>query len=393
MITFVQVRRFLAVVLLSVGLWSCPGKYDNVPDASEKETHAMKERYTALMDEAKKIEPGLGTNLIHHFSSGILSQTTLDDYNKLASKFISEVKSGKFDSVEYAGGKSPGKVRLLLVSLKDKKGAIPFVKGAEGWKIDDIEAAFGSYDKELNIKGAAPADEPSSLASLATLMDPQSSSLDRLQSALDLAVSKDKTTAEKFAGKEKDPWAKTALLYAVWKSGGTCEAFATAYPAKKQLISELYDNDSDSFATLTIGLTSCAASSKKLAPTLKVYKVCYEAEPGPRSVFAGPPDEKSNPPLVDLADAQPLLILKAAVKQSIAYEQDPVANILVGSLHGEKKSKFYQFVTKQARARGKIAAVAKLWTEKMAARDVEEPAGTEEGGTPTDNADNKAGAK
>ncbi len=391
MSTFSQVRLLMVVALLSVGLWSCPGKYENVPDATEKETHAMKERYTALIDEAKKVESGQETNLIHHFSSGILSRTTPADFKEKAAKFVSEVKTGKFDSVDYSGGKSPGKVRLLIVSLQDKKGAIPFVKGAEGWKIDDIEAAFGKYDKELNIKGVTPADEPSALASLAVLMDSQSSSLDKVQAALDLAISKDKATAEKFSKNEKDPWAKTALLYAVWKSGGSCEPFAAAYPSRKETISELYDNDSDSYTTLTIGLTTCAASSKKLAPMLKVYKVCYEAEPGPRSIFAGPPDDKSNPPLVDLADAQPMLILKAAVKQAIAYEQDPVANILVGSLHGEKKSKFYQFVTKRAKGRGKIAAVAKLWTEKMAARDVEEPAGTEEGGEP--KADQNSGTK
>jgi len=79
---------------------------------------------------------------------------------------------------------------------------------------------------------------------------------------------------------------------------------------------------------------------------------------------------------VALADAQPGFIIKAAIKSKYRYEEDPVANIVVGALHGIQKSKFYQFVTKKAGSSGASGKVAKAWVEKMAQRDKEEPLGT-----------------
>ncbi len=371
-------RRFLrtagavsSCLIVALALAGCPGKYDSAPQADERETQAMKERYQALIDEAKKLEAGAELDLLHHFSSAVLTQTKKDAFIAQAKAFMESAKAGKFDGLEISGGRAPGKVRLLLLSAGDAKGAVPFVKGADGWKLDDVEAGFGKFDKELNIKGTPPANPPSSLASLSVFQDTQASSLDKVQAALDLALAKDKQTAEKYAGEEKDAWAKAALQYALWKSGGSCDPFAAAFPIAADKQTELYDNDTDAYRTLIKGLTECAGESKSLGTMLQVYKGCHQAEAGPRSEYVDP--------VVAMADKNPELVLKAALKARIEYDQDPVANILVGALHGEKKSPFYSFVQKKAGRRGRLPKLAQEWVDKMAKRDELEPPGSEEG--------------
>lgn len=360
--------------LVLIPMWGCSGKYDAAPVASQKETEAMKERYQALIDETKKIQPGQELDLLHHFSTAVLSQTEPDTFSKQAGQFLAHVKAGKLDGWDVDGGRAPGKVRLLLVSTGLGKGAIPFVKGAEGWKLDDVEAALGQFDKELDIKGTAPAANPSPLAALAVFQDPQSSAVDRTLAGLDLAVAKDRKTAEKYVDDEKDAWARTALRFAIWKAGGACEPFAKAFPIDGQKQQQMYDNDSDAYRTLLKGLAECAGTSGNLDPVLQVYLGCRNVEAGPRSEYVDP--------VVEVANAQPELVLKAALKAKIAYEQDPVANIVVGALHGEQKSAFYQFATKHAGARSATAALAKEWLDKMAERDKLEPPGSEGGASP-----------
>ena len=369
-ISKLMMGTFVTLAMLWTG---CPGKYDNAPEATAQETGAMKERYQALINEAKKIGEGQELDLLHHFSSPTLSQTKPAEFKSLASPFVALAKSGKLDSLEITGGRAPGKVRLLLITTEAGKGAIPFVKRADGWKLDDVETAFGKYEKEADIKGTAPAPSPSSLASLAVLQDPQASSYDLVQAGLELAEAKDKATADKFAATQKPGWAKTALLYAAWKSGGACEPFSKAFPIANEEQKELYDSDTDSYRTLLKGLTDCAGSSDKLGPTLKVYKGCHAVDGGARSEYVDP--------VVAMANAKPELVLKAALQAKLAYEQDPVANILVGALHGEQKSAFYTFLSTHAGGRGKTAKLAKEWFDKMATRDEIEPPGSEEGGT------------
>jgi hypothetical protein len=361
-------------LLLCTSLWGCPGRYDSAPAAEQKETEAMKERYQALIAEAKKLAPGQELDLLHHFSSAVLSQTKPETFQQLAAKFIADVKAGKLDQLEITGGRAPGKVRLLLLATSEAKGAIPFVKGAEGWKLDDVEAALGKYDKELDIKGTAPAAKPSPLAALAVFQDAQSAALDRVLAALDLAVAGDRATAEKYSEAEKDAWARTALHYAAWKGGAACEPFAQAFPIDGKKQQKMYDNDSDAYRTLLKGLTECAGKSGRLEPVMQVYLGCSKVEAGPRSEYVDP--------VVEMANAQPELVLQAALKAKIDYDQDPVANILVGALHGEQKSAFYQFVGKHASGRSATARLAKDWVDKMAERDKLEPPGTEGGATP-----------
>ena len=82
--------------------------------------------------------------------------------------------------------------------------------------------------------------------------------------------------------------------------------------------------------------------------------------------------------MVALANAKPDFILRAAANLNYPYEKDPVANIVVGALHGEQKSGFYNYLhktgVKKRRRKGKIA---NLWVEKMAERDQLEPPGSE----------------
>ncbi len=352
----------LGLLTTATGSWGCSGKYDNAPEASRVEFEAIRERYQALIDEARKAGDGRELDLLHHFGQAVLSRTETKTFEKLAARFVANVKTGKLDEIEAYGGRAPGKVRLLLVSTDGGKGAIPFVKGADGWKLDDVEAAFGKYDKDLDIMGTVRASASSELAALASLQDPQASSLDRVQAALELAEAGNRRTTEKYASGEKSPWPRAALLYAVWKSGGTCEPFAQAFPIEGDEQQRMYDDDTKAYRALLRGLIECASSSGKLPPVLRVYLGCHAAaESGPRSEYVDP--------VVKMADARPELVLEASVKARIAYEKDPVANILVGALHGEGESPFYQFVNRHARGRSRTARLARLWVAKMAERE------------------------
>jgi hypothetical protein len=255
------------------------------------------------------------------------------------------------------------------VKTPDGKGVIPFVQSSDGWKFDDVDLAFGKFRDEVNLDGNMPASPPSILSALSVLQDPQASDTDKVEAGIGLADSKDKKTAEKFAGLQKKPWPKSALLYAAWKAGGPCEPFAAAYPAKAEFQNELYDADTESFRTLLKGLADCAAASKKLMAAIKLYKGCYLVEGGARSEYVEP--------VVALANAKPAYILKAAVRLGYKYEEDPVANIVVGALHGEQGSAFYQYLHKVAQGRGKVAKLASFWVDKMAERDKLEPPGSE----------------
>lgn len=360
----------LTSTLLAAGLVACPGKYDNTPKADAAVTEAMQERYKALIAEAKEIESGQQLELLHHFTSAILSQTEMQAFEKKAADFVSRVKAGKLDEVQFEGGRAPGKARLLLVDAPFAKGAVPFVKGADGWKIDDIEAGFGKYDKELNIKGNAPAKPPSSLAALALLKDPQADSIELVDAALSLARAKDRKSAEKYVAKVDAAWPKAALLYAVWRSGGKCEPFAKAFPIAGEKQKSLWERDTGNFRTLLKGLCECAAKAESSLPMMRVYKGCHQVEGGPRSEYVDP--------VVEMANARPGALLAVSLKVGIPYDQDPVANILVGALHGEKESAFYQYLHKHDRGRGPTHRLARQWVELMAKRDVEEPPGSED---------------
>ncbi|MBN2492998.1 MAG: hypothetical protein JXR96_00300 [Deltaproteobacteria bacterium] len=359
----------LAVALLGAGLPACSdSKYESAPKASDKETQLMKERFQALVSEAKTLEPGGEYNLLHHFGDAALTCVKPADFKAKAAAFAKDAAAGKYDQVEYRGGRDPGKVRLLLITAGQSKGALPFVKSADGWMLDDVDIGLGDYQKEPNTKGSTPAKPPSPLAAIAVLIDDQASAMERTAAAIELATAKDKETADKYAAKEKDPWPKAALLYAAWQAGGACEPFAKAFPIDGEQQKEIYENDTPSYRTLIQALSKCAAESKGIAPALQLYRACHKAEGGPRSEYVDP--------VVAMADAQPMHVLKASLKAGIKYEEDPVANILVGALHGEQRSPFYQFVTKHAGERGPTAKLAKEWVDKMAERDKLEPPGT-----------------
>ncbi len=360
----------LASTLLAAGLVACPGKYDNTPKADAAVTEAMQERYKALIAEAKEVEAGQELKLLHHFTAAILSQTEMQAFEKMAADFVSRVKAGEFDQVQFEGGRAPGKARLLLVDASFAKGAVPFVKGADGWKIDDIEAGFGTYDKELNIKGNAPAKPPSSLAALALLKDPQADSIELVDAALSLARAKDRKSAEKYAAEIDSAWPKAALLYAVWRAGGECEPFAKAFPIAGEEQKSLWERDTGNFRTLLKGLCECAAEAESSLPMTRVYKGCHQVEGGPRSEYVDP--------VVEMANARPDALLAVSLKAGIPYDQDPMANILVGALHGEKESAFYQYLHKHDRGRGPSHRLARQWVALMAKRDVEEPPGSED---------------
>jgi hypothetical protein len=340
-----------------------------MPKATEKERIAIQQRYQAFIEEAKKLKAGQELKLLHHFSYAVLTQTRVEDFQASMAKFMNKAKAGQLDENDFSGVRSPGKVRLLLLSNALGSGAIPFVKGAEGWKLDDLKAACGQYDKDLNTSGVQPKSTPSSLSALATFQDPQASSLERTQAAIDLAEAKDGRTAQRFVDKESSPWTKTALLFAIWKSGGTCEAFASAFPLDGPQQKNLYDNDTTTYRVLLTGLTECAGSSQQLSPTLKVYRACQKVASGPRSEYVDL--------LVAMANKNPKMVLRAALKTRIAYEKDPVANILVGALHGEQKSPFYQHLKGIKKKRNRISKLAKKWFAKMAQRDEIEPPGSE----------------
>jgi hypothetical protein len=368
-------------------LWSgCQDKYERLPEASEKEVQALKERYQALIGESKKLNDGNSMKLLHHFSNAALTNTQPADFKAKASKFIADAASGKLDNVKIRGARAPGKVRVLLVTVDGDKGVIPFVQTGDGWKFDDVDLTFGDTQKEPNLEGSAPASPPSILVAIASLQDAQANELDLVQAAIRLAAANDRATAEKFLPRIKKPWAKAALLYAVWKSGGACEPFARAFPIDGEKQTEMYNNDDDSYQTLLHGLFECAFTSKSFEPTMRIYVGCYKVEGGARSEYVDP--LVGNPKLepehikVGLANQKPNLIVKAALKAKYKYEEDPVANIIVGGLHGEKKTGFYQYIYNKARGGGKAGNLAKDWVEKMGIRDEMEPPGEEGGGQP-----------
>jgi hypothetical protein len=359
-----------------VALWlmgGCGSKYDKAPPANDKETHAMRERYQALLDKARQVKPGDEIALLQHFSPAVLSHMSQADFTRLAGAFVQEVQAGKFDKFELRSGKAPGKVRLLLFSVAKGQGVVPFVQSADGWKMDDVELAFLAAEKDPELKGVAPRKPPSALASLSILQDPQASGMERMRAALALAAGADRVTAERFAAGEQDPWARTALLFAAWKGGAACEPFAQAFPVEGERQTELYEADSDAFRSLLKGLFECATAAKDPDLTLRIYQACHKVEGGPRSEYVDP--------VVELANAQPDHILQASLRARIPYDQDPVANIVVGALHGEQKSAFVQHVTQDAGKRGKTSALSRAWVEKMAERDKLEPP-QPEGGPP-----------
>jgi hypothetical protein len=373
-------NRYLAavgIVLLGALLWSsCQDKYERLPEATAKELEALSERYLALVEEAKKLKDTDSMKLLHHFSHAALSSIQPDAFNALAKKYIAQATSGELDKVKIKGARSPGKVRVLLVDAPEGSGIIPFVQSADGWKIDDIGPAFLDFSKEPNLEGNMPAQPPSSLASIVVLQDPQASETDVVQAAIILAASKNKATAETYAASEKKPWAKAALLFAVWKSGGSCDSFAEAFPIDGEKQKELYDSDTESYRTMLKGLTECAGESDKPDAALKVYRGCYKVEGGARSEYVDP--------VVELANKKPEYIVKAALKTKFKYEEDPVANIVVGAIHGEKEMAFHQYIHQKAKGGGKIGRLAQDWVEKMAKRDEMEPAGTHDGDKPAE---------
>lgn len=377
----------LGTLLMGIMLWSgCQDKYERLPAASENEVQALKERYQALIDEAKKIKDGNPLQLLHHFSSATLTNIQPDDFKAKAGKFIADAASGNLDGVKIRGARAPGKVRVLLVTVGGNKGVVPFVQTGDGWKFDDVDLAFGDTQKEPDFQGSTPASPPSILAAIVSLQDAQASELDQVQAALQLAEVKDKATAEKFLSGAKKPWPRAALLYAVWKSGGACEPFAKAFPIDGVKQTEMYDSDYDSYRALLHGLFECAFTSNDFEPTMRIYTACYKVEGGARSEYVDPlvgnPQMEAEHLKVGLANRKPDLIVKAALKAKYKYEEDPVANIIVGGLHGEKKTGFYQYIYKTARGGGKAGDLAKAWVEKMGKRDEMEPAGEAGGGQP-----------
>jgi len=360
-------KKIISILGISIFLvTACQSKYERLPKASTQEVEALTQRYHALVAEAKKAQdPNV---LLRHFSHAILTKISPADFAAKAKPFISSAAAGELDKVKIKGARAPGKVRVLIVKTSAGKGAIPFVQSSDGWKIDDVDAAFGDFEKELNLDGHMPAAQASMLSFLSIFQDPQSSVNDRVQAALGLADTKDSAVIATLLAKEKKIWAKTALGYAAWKTGAACDSFAKAFPIDADSQKELYDSDSDSFRILLTGLCQCAASSDSPAATIKVYRGCHNIEGGARSEYVDP--------VVALANKKPAFILTAALKTKFPYEEDPVANIVVGAIHGEKKAGFYRYIYKKARSRGKSGKLAKSWVKKMKTRDEEEPAGT-----------------
>jgi hypothetical protein len=288
-------------------------------------------------------------------------------FQEKASKFIGEVGAGKWDKLEVRGARAPSRVRLLLITTAAGKGNVPFVQATGGWKLDDVDIAFGDFVKKFNDKGTVPAFPPQITASLAMLQDPLASPKEKIKEALRLADAANKDLLASLLQEDNPSAVKAALLYAQWKAGaGTCEAYSKVFPIDKAQQKELFDGDVDSYRVMLAGLIECAATSKDSEPMLRLYKGCHQAEDATRSEYVEP--------VVQLATAKPELVLKAAVQANLKFEEDPVANIVVGALHGEAQSPMVQLLNKQAKGSGKQAGVAKLWVEKMAARDQEEPA-------------------
>jgi len=364
----------LSVIVMTAALGAaCQGKYERLPAASAKDEAALVERYKALVAEAKGVQPAGALKLLHHFSDAALSGISPEAFRGLAKGFIGQAAAGAYDAVDFRGAREPSKVRLLLVTVGGQKGAVPFVQTGLGWKIDDVAIGLGDLTKEPNLKGSMPVTPASALVSVVVLQDPQAGSLDKVRAALELAAAKDGAAAEPFLKGESSPWVRAALRFAQWKGGGDCAGFGRAFPVAGDVQAELYDDDSDAFRQLLGGLTECAGTTGQADLVLKVYRGCHAVEGGARSEYVEP--------VVALANLKPDLILQAALKAGYPYEEDPVANIVVGALHGEADSPFIQHLMEAASKRGKIADLAKSWMEKIAERDkLEPPPGAEGAG-------------
>ena len=119
----------LGALLVGVFFWSgCQDKYERLPAATDREFEALSERYQALIDEATKLKDGDPLALLHHFSNATLTMIQPDAFRAKAAKFISDAASGKLTNVKIRGARSPGKVRLLLVSTPEGNVAIPLVQ-------------------------------------------------------------------------------------------------------------------------------------------------------------------------------------------------------------------------------------------------------------------------
>jgi hypothetical protein len=368
-----KTRALFNIVLLGLAgllLAGCRDEFERMPKASETELQTLISRYQAFVEDAKKTKPEDAFQLLHHFTGAALSVVKSDDFMSKAAKFIAEASSGNMDKIKIRGATKPppsGRLRLLLITIPSGKGAIPFCQSADGWKLDDVDIAFGDFDKKFNPNGTVPAFPPSLLSALSALQDPQSDTKEKVKAALRLLGADDKTIASQFVAKETNPWAKAALLYVIWKNGGQCEPFAKAFPIEESAQKQLYDADIDSFHTMLEGLCECASVSRDAEPTLKVYQGCYLGGAGPRSVYAEL--------LIPLANKRPEMILKASLQSGYKYEEDPVANIMVGGLHGEQQSGFYKYITTHAKQPSKTGRLAKEWLAKMAEKDQEEVEG------------------
>jgi hypothetical protein len=351
----------------------CRDEYERMPAATDAETQALTELYKRLLDDARKVKPEEGLKLIKHFSSASLSGVSVPSFQEKATKFIGEVGAGKWDKLEVRGARAPSRVRLLLVTTAAGKLNVPFVQATGGWKLDDVDIAFGDLEKKFNDKGAVVAFPPQITSSLAMIQDPLASSKEKVKEALRLADAANKEMLASLLSEDNPPLVKASLLYAQWKAGaGTCETFSKAFPIEKAQQKELFDGDVDSYRVLLAGLIECAATSKDPEPMLRLYKGCHQAEDATRSEYVEP--------VVQLATAKPELVLKAATQAGLKFEEDPVANIVVGALHGEAQSPMVLLLNQQAKGAGKQAGVAKLWVQKMAERDQAEPPAPEGGG-------------
>jgi len=371
----VSLNRWAWLVLVPLAFTAgCRDEYERMPAATDAEAQAITELYKRFLADARATKPEDGLLLIRHFSSASLSSVAVPAFKEKAAKFIGEVAGGAWDKLDIRGARAPSRVRLLLVTTPAGKGNIPFVQAAGGWKLDDVDIAFGDFLKKFNDKGAVPAFPPQITASLAVLQDPLAAPKEKFKEALRLADEAHKALIAELLGQDNAPAVKAALLYAQWKAGaGGCEPFARAFPIERAPQKELFDGDVDSYRVLLAGLIECAATSKDVEPMLRLYKGCHQAEDATRSEYVEP--------VVQLATAKPELVLKAALQANLKYEEDPVANIVVGALHGEQTPMLKQ-LNQQAKGSGKAGALAKLWLQKMAERDEAEPA--PEGGGATE---------
>ncbi len=365
----IMTTRALLVLLVSTlgfGLIGCRGELDRYPKATDSEFQSMKVRYNQLLEEAKKLKPQDGVRLVALFSAATLSHFSVEDFKAKAGEFIQAVAAGQFDKVTIHEARALKRIRVLVVTTAAGKGAIPFTQTGGGWKFDDVGSAFGNFRTKFDDHGTVPAFPPSSTASLAVVLDTHGDSKERLKAALRLGSPKNKDWIGPLAAREEDSLIRAALLYAAWKAGASCESFALKLPLEKEVQKRLYDTDVDSFNALIGGLIECAKSSSNDGVLFAVYQGCFQSDEAPRSIYVEP--------LLELAKAKPQAMFQAAMKASYPYEQDPVANILVGAFHGEKSNPFFIYLSQQAKKKKtKPGKLAKFWLTKMAERDQIEP--------------------